>query len=52
MCFDIDGTGCHNKWDTKAKSDLSTKKEWKFIFRLENNLRNKYYREFYPKYKK
>lgn len=43
MCFNTYGTGCHNKWDTWAKSDLRKDERWDKIFKLEEKLKQEYY---------
>lgn len=43
MCYEYQGNGCHNKWDTKAKSEL-TGDAWQRIKDLEQNLKQQYYK--------
>lgn len=42
LCWDF-GQGCHEKWDTKAHSELKDLPEWKNIFEREEKLKQKYY---------
>ena len=39
MCWNIDGDGCHSKWDTKAHSDLETDGRWQKVFNLADKLK-------------
>jgi hypothetical protein len=42
LCWDY-GQGCHEKFDTKAHSDLENLPEWKDIFERKEFLKQKYY---------
>lgn len=42
MCWTIDGDGCHNRFDAKAKSDLMKDEKWHWVFNLADSLKQQY----------
>ena len=47
MCHNNQGTGCHNKFDTKAKSDLlKNDGRWLAVFGMVDLLKHWFYREY------
>ncbi len=41
MCYKIDGTGCHSKFDFSPRSELKGA-DWERVFELENILKKQY----------
>jgi hypothetical protein len=41
MCYKIDGSGCHSKFDFNPRSEL-TGENWERVFALESELKKQY----------
>lgn len=42
LCYNIEGTGCHTKFDFNPRSEIIDKPEWKPILELEQKLKKEY----------